>query len=156
MAELFRKQSMEKIASPDDLNDYIRISEPAVWIILTGIGLLLTGGLLWGVTGHLDTVTETSAIVEDAHVCLLIPESEISQIGEGTMVRLGDVTVPVSGIAGSPVQLTGEAYAYALHVGNYTAEDWLYLAEAEASLEDGVYPAYVTTGTVSPISFLFN
>lgn len=156
MAELFRKKSMEKIASPENLSDYIRINDLSIWIILTGAALLLAGGVLWGVTGQLDTVLSTAAVVQDHRAFLLIPESEAAAVQNGTAAKIEDVTVSVSTVAERPVQLTDAENAYALHVGGYSPEEWLYIAEAETDLKDGVYPAYVTTETVSPISFLFN
>ena len=30
--QLFREKSLEKVSSPEQLNDYIRVSNPGVWI----------------------------------------------------------------------------------------------------------------------------
>ena len=41
---IFRKASMEKISSPEQLNDYIRISRPGIWIALAAAFVLLSLG----------------------------------------------------------------------------------------------------------------
>ena len=43
MSDLFRKKSMEKVTSPEQLNDYIRVSNPGVWTVLAAVVILLAG-----------------------------------------------------------------------------------------------------------------
>ena len=50
---IFRKTSIDSISSPEKLNDYIKVSNPAVWIILAAIAALLVGGLVWASTYEL-------------------------------------------------------------------------------------------------------
>ena len=40
---IFRQKSMEKISSPEQMNDYIRVSNPSVWMILAAVIVLLAG-----------------------------------------------------------------------------------------------------------------
>lgn len=51
MSDLFRKKSMDKISSPEELNDYIRVTSPSVWMVLAGTVILLAGLLSWCVFG---------------------------------------------------------------------------------------------------------
>ena len=48
---LFRKSSMDRLKSPEQLNDYIRVANPGVWLVLGAIILLLVGIVIWGVFG---------------------------------------------------------------------------------------------------------
>jgi HlyD family secretion protein len=41
--ELFRKEAVEKITSPEDLNAYVKVLNPRVWLILLGIGIAIAG-----------------------------------------------------------------------------------------------------------------
>ena len=54
MSEIFRKKSLERISSPEELNDYIKVTSPPVWIILLAIVVILVGVLSWGVLGTVD------------------------------------------------------------------------------------------------------
>lgn len=153
MAELFRKKSIER--SPENLGDYIKVNKVSVWIIISAAALLLAGGLIWAVAGHLDTVITTSAIVKDNKAVILIPEENGDEVTAGMTVKIDGSEVSITSVDDEPKQY-GSENAYALHLGGHTEGDWLYAAQAETTLGDGVYKAYVTTETVSPIEFLFN
>ena len=57
MSELFRKKSMDKINSPEELNDYIRVTSPSVWLVLLAIVMILVGTLVWGTLGTVEEET---------------------------------------------------------------------------------------------------
>jgi len=41
--ELFRKESVEKLTGPEDLNTYVKVLNPRVWLILAGIVIAIAG-----------------------------------------------------------------------------------------------------------------
>ncbi len=45
------------MAAPDHLDDYIRVSNPSVWIVLGAIVVFLVGVGIWCVFGQLDGVS---------------------------------------------------------------------------------------------------
>lgn len=50
---IFRKESLEKMSSPEKLNDYIKVSNPSVWVILGAIAVLLISIIVWSITYEL-------------------------------------------------------------------------------------------------------
>lgn len=68
MGSIYREKAMNKISQPEDLNDYIRVTRPSVWIVLIAVVLLLIGIVAWMVFGSVDvhdpdgTVTEVHPI----------------------------------------------------------------------------------------------
>ena len=48
---LFREKSLERVSSPEQLNDYIKVTTPSVWIVLVALILLLAGILAWAAFG---------------------------------------------------------------------------------------------------------
>ena len=42
-SDLFRKEAVEKITSPEDLNAYVKVLHPRVWLILVGIIVAIAG-----------------------------------------------------------------------------------------------------------------
>lgn len=46
--KIFRKSSIDRVNSPEQLNDYIRVANPSVWVILLAIAVLLVGVVIWG------------------------------------------------------------------------------------------------------------
>ena len=66
MNSIFRQKSIDKVSSPEKLDDYIRVTTPSVWITLAAIVILLAGIVIWGTFGELtihnaDGTTETVA-----------------------------------------------------------------------------------------------
>ena len=55
---LFRQKSIDRVSSPEQLNDYIRVTTPSVWLALIAIILLLAGFLACGALGTVTVTTE--------------------------------------------------------------------------------------------------
>ncbi len=55
MSDLFRKKSLDRVSSPEELNDYIRVTTPSVWLILIATIILLAGVLAWSVFGTVES-----------------------------------------------------------------------------------------------------
>ena len=51
--EIFRKSNLERISSPEKMNDYIKVINPSVILMLLALGLLLIGGCVWGFLGNI-------------------------------------------------------------------------------------------------------
>ena len=64
MAGLFREKSMERIHSPEELSDYIRVATPSVWLVLLATTILLAGMLAWSILGTVDVEGEDGTIKE--------------------------------------------------------------------------------------------
>ena len=58
MSELFRKKSLERISSPEQLDDYIKVTSVPVWIVLLAIVVLLSGMLAWASFGTVELVKD--------------------------------------------------------------------------------------------------
>ncbi|MCR4704591.1 MAG: hypothetical protein K5641_00870 [Lachnospiraceae bacterium] len=56
---IFREKSIERVSSPEQLDDYIRVTTPSVWLILFATIILIVGALVWGVLGRIEVQTET-------------------------------------------------------------------------------------------------
>lgn len=65
MAEnkLFRKAALEKLSSPEQLDQTLRITNPAGWIALLAIGVLLICALCWGIWGTIPTHVNGTGIL---------------------------------------------------------------------------------------------
>ena len=58
----FRKKSVDRVSSPEQLNDYIRVANPSLWLVLGAVIALLIGVCVWGVLGRLDTTVSAVAV----------------------------------------------------------------------------------------------
>ena len=48
---IFRQESLNKIASPEQLDDYIRVVRPGHWLIIAAASVLIAALCVWGFTG---------------------------------------------------------------------------------------------------------
>ena len=157
MSELFRKKSIERVTSPEQLNDYIRVSNPGVWMILAAVVILLAGICVWGVFGRLDTKKQASGVCENGKLTCYIKSDDISDVKEDTLVSVDGKEYTVKSVSASPVRLDGEKDSYLIYLGGFSETDWVYVFTVDApDLADGEYSVDVITQRVSPISFVLN
>lgn len=62
--KLFRQKSIDRVSSPEALNDYVKVSSPGVWIVLAAVVVLLIGACVWGVFGRLETTVPALVVSE--------------------------------------------------------------------------------------------
>jgi hypothetical protein len=85
---LFRKSSLDSISSPEQLNDYIRVSNPSIWLILAALCLLLAAVLVWGFAGSLPTKISTEGVAADGGVVLYVGTADAQNISVGQKAEL--------------------------------------------------------------------
>lgn len=153
---IFRKKSIERIQSPEQLNDYIKVANPGVWMILAAIIILLAGAIVWGCLGHLDTTLDTVAVAENGKMTVYVKEEDISSVSEGMTVRIDKTECSITSISAQPLSVDGDFSDYALHLGDIQVGEWVYIVTISGDFEDGVYSAKIVTESVSPISFVLN
>jgi multidrug efflux pump subunit AcrA (membrane-fusion protein) len=60
---LFRKVALERLSSPEQLDQLIRVTTPKGWLALVGLGSLLIVALLWGIFGTIETTNAGQGIL---------------------------------------------------------------------------------------------
>jgi HlyD family secretion protein len=61
--QIFRKESLEKLSSPERLDQLLRIVRPQGWITLLSLGLGLALAIVWSVIGHVPVTANGTAIL---------------------------------------------------------------------------------------------
>lgn len=153
---IFRKQSIESISSPEQLNDYIKSASPSVWFILTAVIFLLAGVFVWSIFGHIDTVVTAGSSCKNGILTLYIPEKYDETLKTGMTVTAEGREYTISEITTVPVLLTDATDPYVLHISGLSAGEFCMIATAQTDLPDGIYSAVVTFDSVAPISFITN
>lgn len=69
---IFREKSLERISSPDKINDYIKTTTPGILIVLIAVLLILAGAIVWSVFGRI-TVNTPSGSKTVAPVTYILP-----------------------------------------------------------------------------------
>lgn len=131
---LFRKKAAEKISSPEQLSDYLKVTSPGVWLVLTSVMLLLLGLFIWASVGTVESTKKARAVVTENTAELTI------------IVSQGEQPSP-----GMPVYISGEEYELK-DVSEDAYGRWV--AHADVALPDGSYDADVVTERIKPVLFL--
>ena len=153
---IFRKSSLDRVSSPEQLGDYIKVSRPSVWLVLGAVIVLLIGVCFWGVFGTLTTTREVVALVQDGKsTCYVTPE-EANGLSPGMEVRIGDSAGSIISVASTPMEITADFDAYALYLSGLKVGDWVVPVTVDVSAQDGAYMAKIVLETISPISFVLN
>ena len=159
--EIFTKKASEKLRSPDDLDEYLRVTNPNVWVVLAACITLLAGLFVWGVFGTAETsVTTVGTCVEGEALCFL-PSEKVSSVHVGDVANVGGETMQVKSISAVPVS---REEARRIVGGDYLTStlvevDWTYVVhfggEVVNGFEEGVpFPVTITTERIPPISLV--
>ena len=154
--KIFRKKSVDRMLSPEQLNDYIKVTNPGVWMVLAAIVILLVGVCVWGVFGILETKLSVAAVSRDGQTILYVKDDNVGSVQENMSVYIGDETYKVTSISAQAVTVTEEISEYARHTGELSIGEWVYVVQIDGSMPDGVYKAQIVTDSVSPLYFVFN
>lgn len=152
---VFRQKSINKINSPESLNDYVKVTNPSVWIILAGVLILIIGALVFGMVGKVDTKVNAVAEVNNGTITVYVDEADAKSIETGMAVNIGGTVCEITNIPDRPVKAM-DVDEYVLHVGNMDYSQWVYPVVVGGTCNDGVYAASVTVERVSPMSYVFN
>ena len=134
--QIFRKKSLESISSPEQLNDYLKVTNIGIWVLLASVILLLAGLFAWSTFGRLETTANGVAVVENGTAQILIYDTSKGDIKSGMTIRIGDDEYTVSTVEKDDL---GRSIAY-----------------APVSELDGKYDVKIVIESIAPISFLFS
>jgi len=152
---LFRKKSMDKVSSPESLNDYVRVANPSIWMILGAIIVLLIGVCIWGIFGRLDTKVRVGSISKGGQSICYISEDNKDKLSVGDTFKIDGVEGEVLEIKSTPVQ-GKELSSLVRHALGISEEDWAYKFITNHKLDDGEYEAEIVIESIKPLSFVFN
>ena len=64
---IFRQKSLDRISSPEEIDKYMKVTRPSLWLTLGVIVLLLAALILWSVTARIEatTVSDGQTVTEE-------------------------------------------------------------------------------------------
>ena len=86
--QVFRQKTLDRISSPEQLTDYLKVTSPGVWVILITVILLLAGLIVWSTIGNLETTEEVKIMVQSNQAVIL--SENVDKYKEGMDVRVKD------------------------------------------------------------------
>lgn len=131
---VFREKSLKRISSPEELDDYMKVTSPSMWFVMAAIVLLLAAAIIWSFTGRIETTLDIAAQVENGHAEMEVPAEKIGKLTVGSEITAGSKIGQVSEIIKKD-------------------DGYLVLARIP-KLEDGVHEVTLVTESIAPITFL--
>ncbi len=156
---IFRKKSLDRIASPEQLTDYIKVSNPSVWIILCAVIVLLISVLIWSIFGILPTTLKVTSYVKDDFCTCYVNSDTSLKIKPGMEVKIGAINGTVREVSTRPLSLTelSKIYDDTDTAKLLTAGPLSYPVTVNiAGISDGIYEMEITIEKAKPISFVLN
>ncbi|MDQ5983754.1 MAG: hypothetical protein RUMPE_00782 [Eubacteriales bacterium SKADARSKE-1] len=62
---VFREKSLKRISSPEQLNDYIKVSNPSIWLVLGALGIMLIAAFIWSISGNITSKVDATGVFQD-------------------------------------------------------------------------------------------
>lgn len=153
---IFRKKAMDRISSPEELDQYLTVTGPGVWFPLIAVIILLIGGLVWMTLGHIDVTLGVAVMAkEDGIVCYVPAENKAAAVSRGT-VKIGDQTYPLTDIGMAPLLVSDDTDENVRRTGALMLGMTVAPLKVEAELMEGIYAGQITVESVNPITYIIN
>lgn len=169
-SNLFKKSSMERISSPEKLNDYIQVSNPASWMVLGAALALVIGMLAWGFFGRLnESVSFNGQSIAGTLECYVPGDMgdalrvgmEVSVLPMSSSADAEPMTGVIRAVAEQPVSYDEASRSvtsdYMLSSLGITGWNIAVSIEVSEPLYEGVvYSVSAVTDTFRPIELVFH
>lgn len=167
-APIFNKRATEKLRSPDDLDKYVQVLNPSVWMVLASCLIFVLALLAWGLLGTVSTSLSVSGAIVNTgdgsggmdELTCFISSKEIDSVHVGNEAMANKRRLEVTAIEKTPLS---KAEAKNLVPSDYLAstlvnDEWVYRVTLKGDLSDispeEAVPVKITVERVAPISLI--
>ena len=151
---LFREKSMERLASPEQLNDYLRVTNPSTWIVMTSVIILLVSLILWSSFAVIESYVSGTGKAENGVLSITFEDQKAAGIvEEGMTVSVGEVRTVVTSVGrdeqGQIIAAANAGVPDGIYDVKVLVPEGISVSTAEAYR--GIIPRYSTDGgTTAP------
>lgn len=132
---IFRKETLERISSPEQLTDYLRVTTPSLWIIFAAIVALLVGFFIWMSVGIMETTVKVGVSAQN-HTAVIAVTNGDAKLDNDMVLRVGGKETVI--------------------LSTRTDELGRTVGTADVDLPDGMYEGSLVTESIHPIQFLIS
>ena len=134
---VYRQSSLDRIQSPEQLNSYLRVTNPSAWIVLIAVIVLLVGALVWGSFTYIGSFVDGNAHVENGVMTIVFEDDDLAwNVQPGMNVTIGEANATVTSVG--------------------RGDDGRLFALADTTLANGSYPVKVSYRQTQIMQLLFN
>ena len=155
--EIFRKKSLDRISSPESLDEYLKVASPSVWLILVAVIVMLVGVCFWGIFGSMESTDMTPVVSDGKDTYCYVLEDYYSTALEGRQIRINGKIYTMGDVPHFPIELTGETEegSYVLHMmGDEAGSVWVYKVRLNWSLPEGSYDGWIINKRIHPFKYV--
>ncbi|GEM_PF-1113683 len=153
--DVFRKKSLDRVSSPDELDKYVKTTTPSLWLLLGSIVVILVGIIVWSCLGRIESNSIIGCKVQSHNASAYIKETDYEKIGDETYIKVDDRVYEIASISGP--SLAGESSdRFLMQAASIADGEWYYTVSFETELADGEYKGKAVFETISPITFIIN
>ena len=136
-SQIFRQKSLDQISSPEQLQDYLHVTNPTIWLVLAAVLLLLFGAVIWSSVASVDSFASATATVKNGSMTIHLDDPDLAKnVQSGMKVMVADGSTEVTSVG-------------------HDADGTMF-AIAHTDLDDGTYEAKVVLRQTQVLSLLFN
>lgn len=160
---MFRESAVRKMSSAEDLDHYLKVTNPSAWILIGAVTVLLVAAFIWGLTATLPLTTSTTGVLKDGEIICFLPLDEDAIATTDSKVTAAGRETHVVSVNDNPFSQREVAAAIGSDyiLASTDLAKWSYkvvvaLPDELASFEEGDdVPVQITTKEVAPLSYLF-
>ena len=152
----------KRLRSPDDMERYLKITNPSVWIVLGACAAVLVGALVWGFFGSVSVRVQTFGVCRDGRTFSFLTTEDAGKVHTGDVAMVSGMKMKVSDVSTIPNSreeandMTGSHYL----TDTMMPQTWGYRcvfesASGENPPEMVPLTVQITTNVIRPISLLF-
>lgn len=154
--QIFREKSLDRISSPEELNQYVKVASPSIWFTLAAVIVFLAGICLWGVVGEIETKAPCAVVSKAEGTVGYVSEESVNALRSEGKITIDGNSYIITDIATEPVKLDAMNDGYMISILGKESDAWVYSFRVEGNISQGVYRATVITDRVHPMSFVIN
>jgi len=159
-SSIFNKKATEKLRNPDDLNKYVQVTNPGIWVVLIACIALLLGFLAWGMFGSVTTSVSGTGVCVDGRAMCFLQAEDAAKVHAGDIANVGGQRMEVDEVAAVPFS-RDEVDRVLLSdylVSTLVKGDWGYQVTFKgdtSNLTSGVpLPVSITTEYIAPMKLI--
>ncbi len=150
---IFRKEAVDRINSPEQLNQYIKVTRPSVWMLFTAVVVLMAGLMFWVVKGEMESYVFMVAISENGQLVAYADPADVSRLSLGdTAVLDRQYETVISAISPSGIRVPEDLAEEYKEVTGPGERAYVVTLEYR-DIPDGVYRVEVMVEQMRPLDY---
>lgn len=160
---IFRDTALRRMSSADDLDRYVKVTNPSAWVLIGAVMALIVAAIIWGSTASLPITTTTTGVLKDGQILCFLPIDDDAPVTTDSKVAANGYKTHVVSVNDNPhsqrevTAALGSDYAVeSLRLAQWSCKVIVALPDELASWDEGDdIPVQITTKEVAPLAYLF-